>query len=182
MYNIEDLFLFSKGRLSWKNQIKYLISNMIKSMTCWGHKSHKDLKKGYGYACYLNIFFRSPKLTSDVQFLFWLRWASICVAADNLWRLGQKSKLHIPSYLCMYRSPEKITWGHFTNFYGHIHLLASGSIFFRELWWCIVSFLPKNHLKSGLSINQLSFLQIYFSIKKKNVLEFGKLYVLIQLR
>ena len=81
-------------------------------------------------------------------------------------------------YLCMYRSPEKITWGHFTNVYGHIHLLASGSIFFRELWWCIVSFLPKNHhLKSGLSINQLSFLQIYFSIKKKNVLEFGKLYV-----
>ena len=114
---------------------------------------------GYGYACYRNIFFRSPKLTSDVQFLFWLRWASICVAADNLWRLGQKSKLHIPSYLCMYRSPEKITWGHFTNFYGHIHLLASGSIFFRELWWCIVSFLPKNHhLKSGLSINQLSFI------------------------
>ena len=64
-------------------------------------------KKGYGYACYLNIFFRSPKLTSDVQFLFWLRWASICVAADNLWRLGQKSKLHIPSYIPMHVS---ISW------------------------------------------------------------------------
>ena len=90
--------------------------NMIISMSCHGPKSCTVLKKGYGYACYRNIFFRSPKLTSDVQFLFWLRWASICVAADNLWRLGQKSKLHIPSYLCMYRSPEKITWGHFTNF------------------------------------------------------------------
>ena len=124
---------------------------------------------GYGYACYRNIFFRSPKLTSDVQFLFWLRWASICVAADNLWRLGQKSKLHIPSYLCMYRSPEKITWGHFTNFYGHMYPPFSFwvNLFQRAVMMHSVIPAQKSPEIWPISIKQLSFLQIYFSIRRK---------------